>query len=87
MELDGDTLYVVRNQLNQVAVLELDEGATRATQVAELSDDGFDLPTTVALRDDDLWAVNARFGTEATPDTEYWITRLDAAPGGGDSGS
>jgi hypothetical protein len=87
MELDGDTLYVVRNQLNQVAVLELDEGATRATQVAELSDDGFDVPTTVALRDDDLWAVNARFGTEATPDTEYWITRLDAAPGGGDSGS
>jgi streptogramin lyase len=87
MELDGDTLYVVRNQLNQIAVLELDDGATSATQVAELGDDGFDVPTTVALRGDDLWAVNARFGTEATPDTEYWVTRLDAAPAEGDPGS
>jgi streptogramin lyase len=87
MELDGDTLYVVRNQLNQIVVLELDEGATSATQVAELSDEGFDVPTTVALVGDDLWAVNARFGTEATPDTQYWVTRLDATPVDRASGS
>ena len=31
LELDGETLYVVRNQLNQVAVLELDEGVTSAS--------------------------------------------------------
>ena len=79
MELAGDTLYVVRNQLNQVAVLELDPGATTATLVGELSADGLDVPTTAALIGDDLWAVNARFGTDATAETEYWITRLDAA--------
>ena len=84
MELDGDTLYVVRNQVNQIDVLELDEGATSATLVAELADDGFDVPTTVALLDGDLWAVNARFGTDATADTEYWITRLDATRAGED---
>ena len=27
-----------------------------------------------------LYAVNARFGTPVTPDTEYWISRLPAMP-------
>ncbi len=31
------------------------------------------------LSRDRLWAVNARFGTAVTPDTEYW-TRLPARP-------
>jgi hypothetical protein len=31
----------------------------------------------MALVGDHLWAVNARFGTEATPETQYWITRVD----------
>ena len=35
----------------------------------------------MALLDDGLWAVNARFGTDATPETEYWISRVDAVPG------
>ena len=86
MLLDGNTLYVVRNQENTIAVLELDDAATSATQVAELTSGDFDVPTTVALLGDDLWAVNARFSTEATPETEYWITRLDAA-GEGEAGS
>lgn len=77
LELDGQTLYVVRNQLNQVAVFELDEGATAATLVAELTSDDLDVPTTAAALGSDLWAVNARFNTEVTPDTEYWITRLE----------
>lgn len=79
LELDGQTLFVVRNQLDLVAVLALDEGATTATQLAELSSDELDVPTTAALVGADLWAVNARFGAEATPDTAYWITRLAAA--------
>ena len=83
LTVDGSTLYVVRNELNQIAVLELDEGATSATQVAELTNEGFDVPTTVAVMGDDLWAVNARFGTDPTPETEYWITRLDAPVQGG----
>jgi outer membrane protein assembly factor BamB len=80
LELDGETLYVVRNQLNQVAVLKLDEGVTSANLEAELTSDDLDVPTTAAINGSDLWAVNARFGTEATPETGYWITRLDTAP-------
>jgi hypothetical protein len=86
MALDGNTLYVVRNQENRIAVLELDDAATSATQVAELTSEDFDVPTTVALLGDDLWAVNARFSTEAAPETEYWITRLDAPPANAQEG-
>ena len=79
LELDGDTLYVMRNSANTVTVLRLDDGLTSASLVAELTDDDLDTPTTAALLGDDLWAVNARFGATATPETEYWLTRLDAA--------
>jgi hypothetical protein len=47
--------------------------------VAELSHDGFDTPTTAALIGDDLWVVNARFGGPTGAETEYWVTRVDAA--------
>lgn len=83
LELVGQTLYVVRNQLNQVAVFELDEGATTATLVAELSSDDLDVPTTAASLGSDLWAVNARDFGQGGPDAEYWITRLDAPAMGG----
>ena len=78
LELDGSTLHVVRNRLNQIVSLELDEGVTSATLIGEATSDDFDVPTTVAQLGDDLWAVNARFGTDATPETEYWMTRVDA---------
>lgn len=76
MELDGDTLYVVRNQANRVVVLELADDAASATALDELTSDDLAVPTTAALVGDDLWAVNARFDTDATPETPYWITRL-----------
>lgn len=82
LELDGSTLYVVRNRLNEVAVLGLDPDASAAKLVATLTSDDLDIPTTAALVGDDLWAVNARFGTDAGPDTEYWMTRLDASSDG-----
>jgi sugar lactone lactonase YvrE len=81
LELDGRTLYVVRNRLNQVAAFELDEGATAAVQVAELTSPDLDVPTTVAVLGFDLWAVNARDFGQGPPETEYWITRLDAPAG------
>jgi DNA-binding beta-propeller fold protein YncE len=81
LELDGNLLYVVRNSANTVTVLRLDEALTSATLVAELTHDDFDTPTTAALIGDDLWVVNARFGAPAGADTEFWLTRLDAAAG------
>jgi sugar lactone lactonase YvrE len=76
--LQGHTLYVVRNQLNQIAVVQLDPGFTSGAVVGTLTDDDFDIPTTVARIGASLYAVNARFTTPPTPDTEYDIVRLPA---------
>jgi DNA-binding beta-propeller fold protein YncE len=78
LELDGDILYVIRNSSNTVTALQLDESLQTATLIAELSHDEFDTPTTAALIGEDLWVVNARFGTPAEKGTDYWVTRLDA---------
>ena len=78
LEIDGDILYVVRNQLNEIAVVDLGRRLRRGEVVAHLTDDDFDIPTTVALLEDSLYAVNARFGTAGPQPAEYWITRIDA---------
>jgi hypothetical protein len=75
--LHGRTLYVVRNQLNVVAVIELAPDLVSGTVIEELTADGFDVPTTIARFGGDLYAVNARFGTPVTPATAYWVTRVD----------
>jgi hypothetical protein len=80
LELHGGTLYAVRNQLNTVAVYRLGERLRSARFIGNLPSAGLDVPTTAAFQAGRLWAVNARFGTAVTPDTEYWITRLPARP-------
>jgi sugar lactone lactonase YvrE len=73
----GTTLYVVQNQLNRVAVIELDAAGTSGTLVETLTSAGFDVPTTVAALGNSLYLPNARFNTEPTATTPYWITRID----------
>lgn len=77
LELDGRLLYVGRNQ-GQVDAVRLNHALSAGHVVASITDPTFDVPTTVALARHSLFVVNARFGTPATPDTEYWITRVDA---------
>ena len=60
--LEGRTLYVVRNQDNQVAVVRLDRRATTGRVVDTLSSEDFDVPTTVAAYKGSLYLPNARFG-------------------------
>jgi sugar lactone lactonase YvrE len=60
--LQGKTLYVVRNQLNQIAVVELNSDLTAGTVVATITSANFEVPTTIARFGNDLYAVNARFG-------------------------
>jgi len=68
--LHGRTLYVVQNLLNQVSVVKLDRAGTRGTVITQLSDPGFDLPTTVAAFGGRLYLPN--FGPfQPTPDTPY----------------
>ncbi|HSL31071.1 MAG TPA: hypothetical protein VK900_17860 [Anaerolineales bacterium] len=75
--LQGKTLYVVRNQLNQIAVVELSPDLTEGTIVDTITSPLFRVPTTIARFGSDLYAVNARFGTPPTPDTEYEVVRVD----------
>jgi len=74
--LAGRTLYVVQNRSNVIAVVRLDPGFESGAVVRTLASDGFDVPTTIARFGNSLYAVNARFGTPPTPDTDYWITRV-----------
>jgi sugar lactone lactonase YvrE len=69
--LRGRTLYVVQNQLNQVAVVRLDRSGTSGRVVEQLTDPRFDVPTTVAAFGDRLYLPNARFTTPPTPTTPY----------------
>ncbi|HYO40084.1 MAG TPA: superoxide dismutase [Nocardioidaceae bacterium] len=77
MEIRRDILYVVRNQFNLVAVVDLNRRLTRGEVVDELTGD-VDVPSTVAVVRHHVWVVNARFG--GTPDEQaakgYWLTRL-----------
>jgi sugar lactone lactonase YvrE len=75
--LEGQTLYVVRNFLNLAAVVELAPDLGTGTYAAELTSPDLSVPTTVARFGSSLFVVNAHFDVPVTPDTEYWITRLD----------
>lgn len=77
--LQGKTLYVVQNQLNQVAVVELNAHYTSGTIVDTISSPLFRVPTTIARFGSSLYVVNARFGTPPTPDTEYEVVRVPDA--------
>jgi hypothetical protein len=69
-----DTLYVVRNQLNQVAVVKLDDHARSGEVRRVLTDPRLDVPTTIAPFKNFIYAVNARFGRP--DDDEDDIVRL-----------
>jgi outer membrane protein assembly factor BamB len=76
--LIGDrTLLVVQNRLNKIAVVELDEDFGSGRVVRTITHDDFDVPTTVARKGGSLFLPNARFTTPPTPETEYWVTRVD----------
>jgi sugar lactone lactonase YvrE len=74
--LDGKTLYVVRNQQNRIAVVQLAADLRSGTLVAHITHPRFAVPTTIAELGKRLYAVNARFGTPVTPTTPYWVTQV-----------
>jgi sugar lactone lactonase YvrE len=75
--LEGRTLYVVQNRMNQIAVVSLTNSDFDQGEVVNtITNDDFRVPTTIARFGDSLYAVNARFGTEPTPDTEYEVVRV-----------
>lgn len=84
---DGRLLYVVRNRINEVAVIRLDRRGDAGTLVRTITasdlapSTSFDVPTTVARFGRHLYLPNARFTTPATPTTDYWVTKVRAKAG------
>jgi sugar lactone lactonase YvrE len=74
--LQGKTLYVVQNRLNQIAVVKLNSDIEEGEIVDTITSSAFRVPTTIAWFGNSLYAVNARFGTPPTPDTEYEVVRV-----------
>jgi sugar lactone lactonase YvrE len=71
------TLYVVQNLLNQITVVKLDRDYESGRVERTITNPDFDVPTTVAKKRGSLYLPNARFTTPPTPETDYWITRVD----------
>lgn len=74
--LIGPRLFVVRNQLNQVDVVELSADLTSGEVVGSITSDLFDVPTTAAKHGDRLVLVNARFGVPDPPSAEFDLVQV-----------
>ena len=74
--LDGRTLYVVRNQLNKIAVVRLARNLRSGRVVTEITSPDFAVPTTIDDLGRRIYAVNARFGIPPSPSNEYWLTQV-----------
>jgi len=74
--LEGQTLFVVQNRLNQVAVIDLSADFATGTVRTRITNPAFDVPTTLTAAGTSLYAVNARFGVQVTPDTTYTVIRF-----------
>ena len=80
LRLQGHTLYVVRNQNNEIVVLKLSRDWASGSVKGTITDPNFDVPTTIGLFGNSLYAVNARFTTPPTPDTPYTVVRVSRKP-------
>ncbi len=77
--LKKGVLSVVQNRLNQIAQVKLSKDLLTGRIVRTLTDPDFQVPTTVAYVQGRFYAVNARFGTPATPETRYDVVKVDGS--------
>lgn len=82
--LVDDTLYVVQNFLNQVAVVELADDLSSGIVVDVITSDSFQVPATAAAFGSSLYAINAKFDEAFPPlfgaepqQLTYHVTRVD----------
>jgi sugar lactone lactonase YvrE len=78
--LQGKTLYVAQNSLNQITVIKLNSDYTSGEIIDTITNVITNLsspaPTTIAMFGNSLYVVNARFGVPVTPDTKYDVVRV-----------
>jgi len=75
--LEGQTLFVVQNRLNQMAVIDLSPDFATGKVRTRITSPSFDVPSTLTAAGTSLYAVNARFGVQVTPDTAYTVIRFN----------
>lgn len=76
LALEGSTLFVVRNSEDLIVPLELSDDLTGAEAREPFTDDALDYPTTIALYDGRLLAVNSQFGARESgegPDLPFTV--------------
>ncbi len=80
--IDGQILYVVRNQLGLIVRLELDTAVENATAIDSFTDPALMFPTTAAFADDQLLVVNAQFDRRETGDPvlPFTVALIDVPP-------
>lgn len=77
LKLRGRSLYAAVGSLNQITELRLSRNNLRARVTEEITNDLFDVPTTLDGLGQKLYVVSARFNTPPTPDTPYQIVAVD----------
>jgi hypothetical protein len=75
--LEGRTLYVVQNQLNRVAVVELAKDLGSGTIVRYLTSSALAVPTTIARQNGRLYLPNAHFGVQNPDTADYEVVKLE----------
>jgi hypothetical protein len=79
--LEGQTLFVVQNQMNKIAAIQLDRDLTSGILVGYITDSRFQVPTALARFAGGLYIVNARFDVTPAPTTEYNVVRTEVPEG------
>lgn len=74
--LRGSLLYVVRNRLNEIVVVNLAADLASGRVVERLTNPNFAVPTTIASFGSAVYAVNAKFGVPTPPTTPYEVVRV-----------
>jgi len=69
--LRGRTLYIAQNFPNLIAIVDLDRDMKTGTVERRISDPRFDIPSSVIVFGNAVYAMNARFSTPVTPDKPY----------------
>jgi outer membrane protein assembly factor BamB len=69
--LRNNTLYIAQNFPNLIAVVRLDSDLKTGTVEQRISDPRFDIPSSVIVSGNAVYALNARFSTPVTPDKPY----------------
>ena len=74
--VDGRRIFVVENFDNRIAIVRTSRDRRSGNVTRFITDEDFDVPTTVAEKNGKLYVVNARFNTPPTPETPYWLAVL-----------